>query len=71
MENCSLHEVITTLERKYDHAFAGMYQSNSLSIGNFSFHRGKPGIDLKSTEQSINILKVQLISKPVLIEYLN
>jgi hypothetical protein len=71
MENCSLHEAITTLEQKYSRADAGMYKSPNTPTSNFSFHRGKPDSDLKSPEPSIGILNVQPISTPALIEYLN
>ena len=71
MENCSLHKAITMLEQKYSHTDVGTYQSYNRPTGNFSFHRGKPGMDLKSPEPSITILKVQPISNPALIEYLN
>jgi hypothetical protein len=71
MENCSLHEAITRLEQKYSRADIGMYQSNNIPTGNFSFHRGKPDSDMKSPEPSITLLKVQPISNPALIEYLN
>ena len=70
MEHCSLHEAITMLEQKYRHMDIGIYQSNNISTGNFSFHQGKPVRDIKSTESSITILKVQPISNPALIEYL-
>ena len=71
MENCSLHEAITRLEQKYSRTNIGMYQSNNIPTGNFSFHREKPASNIKTPEPSITILNVQPISNPALIEYLN
>jgi hypothetical protein len=71
MEQCSLHEAITTLERKYSCADAGTYQSANIQTSNFSFHRKNPDSDLKSPESSITIQNVQSISNPALIEYLH
>ena len=71
MEHCSLHEAITTLERKYNCADVGTYQSANTPSSNFSFHRKNPDSDLKSPESSITIQNVQSISNPALNEYMN
>lgn len=71
MEHCSLHEAITTLERRYSCADAGTYQSANIPTSNFSFHRKNPDSDLKSPESSIMLQNVQPISNPALIEYLH
>ncbi|MBW8327177.1 MAG: toprim domain-containing protein [Prolixibacteraceae bacterium] len=71
MEHCSLNEAISMLERKYNSIDASTYQRSNAPSGNFSFHREKTDPDMKSPEQSITILKVQTISNPALIEYLN
>ncbi len=71
MDHCSLHEAIAMLERKYNNGDASTYQRNNAPSGNFSFHREKTDSTVKSPEPSITILKVQTISNPALIEYLN
>ncbi len=71
MENCSFHEAITRLERKYSHADVGTYQSANIPTSNFSFHRKNPDSDLKSPESSITLQNVQPISNSALIEYLH
>jgi hypothetical protein len=71
MEHCSLHEAISMLERKYNSIDASTYKRNNAPSGDFSFHREKTDPDMKSQEPSITILKVQPISSPALIEYLN
>ncbi|MBV5347081.1 toprim domain-containing protein [bacterium] len=71
MENCSLHEAITKLERKYSYTDIGTYQSANIPTSNFSFHRKNPDSDMKSPEPSIRILNVQPTSKPALIGYLH
>lgn len=71
MDHCSLHEAILRLERKYNSIDTSIYQRKNALSGNFSFHRGKPDLNMKSPEPSITILKVQPISNPALIEYLN
>jgi len=71
MEHCSLHEAITTLERRCSCADAGTYQSDNIPTSNFSFHRKNPDSDLKSPESSITIQNVQSISNPALNEYMN
>ena len=71
MEHCSLHEAILMLEGKYNSIGTSIYQRNSAPSGNFSFHREKTDSTMKSPEPSITILKVQPISSPALIEYLN
>jgi DNA primase len=71
MEHCSLHEAISMLERKCNSIDTSIYQRNNAPSVNFSFHREKTDPDMKSPEPSITILKVQPISNPALIEYLN
>jgi hypothetical protein len=71
MEHCSLHEAITTLERKYSCADAGTYQNADTPTSNFSFHRKNADSDLKSPKPSMTLLNVQPISNPALIEYLH
>ena len=71
MENCSFHEAITRLERKYSCADVGTYQSGNIPTSNFSFHRKNPDSDLKSPKPSLTILNVQPISNPALKEYLH
>ena len=71
MEHCSLHEAISRLERRYNSIDLSTYQCNNAPSGNFSFHRGKPESNMNPPEPSITILKVQPISNPALIEYLN
>ena len=71
MENCSFHEAISKLERKYGRADVGMYQTVNILTSNFSFHRKNPDSDLKSPESAITLQNVQPISNPALIEYLN
>ena len=71
MEHCSLREAISMLERKYNSIDASTYKRNNAPSGDFSFHREKTDPDMKSQEPSITILKVQPISSPALIEYLN
>ncbi|MDP3912459.1 MAG: toprim domain-containing protein [Bacteroidota bacterium] len=71
MDHCSLHEAITTLERKYSRADVSTYQSANTPTSNFSFHRKNADSDLKSTKPSMTIMNVQPISNPALIEYLH
>ena len=71
MGHCSLHEAITTLERKYSRADVGTYKSANTPTSNFSFHRKNADSDLKSPESSIMLQNVQSISNPALIEYLH
>lgn len=71
MENCSLHEAITTLERKYSRADVGTYESTNKPTSNFSFYRKNADSDLKSPVSSITLRNVQSISNSALIEYLN
>ncbi len=71
MEHCSLHEAISMLERKYNSIDASSYPRNNAQSGDFSFHREKTDSTMKSPEPSITILKVQPISNPALIDYLN
>lgn len=71
LENCSLHEAISMLERKYTCTDVDSYQRSSKPTSSFSFHREKSEINSKSPEPSISILKVQSISNSALIEYLN
>jgi len=71
MEHLSLHEAISMLEQKYCRTDIGMYQSNNIPAGNFSFHREKAESKIKTLEPSITILKAQPISNPALIDYLN
>ena len=71
MEHCSLHEAISMLERRYNSIDINTYQRNNAPSGNFSFHREKPESNMNPPEPSITILKVQPISNPALIEYLN
>ena len=71
MEQCSLYEAISKLERKYSCADVGTYKCNNIPKDDFSFHRGKTDSDKKSTEPSITIQNVQPISNPALLEYLN
>lgn len=71
MEHCSLHEAISRLERRYNSIDINTYQRNNAPSGNFSFHREKPESNMNPPEPSITILKVQPISNPALIEYLN
>lgn len=71
MDHCSMHEAISLLELKYNSIDASTYQRNNVPSGNFSFHWEKTDPDMKSPEPSITILKVQPISNPALIDYLN
>jgi len=71
MEDCSFHEAITTLERKYSCADVGIYQSANTPSSNFSFHRKNPDWDLKLPESAITLQNVQPISNSALIEYLH
>ena len=71
MDHYSLHEAITTLERKYSRADVDTYQSATTPTSNFSFHRKNPDSDLKSPESSVTIQNVQSICNPALIKYLN
>lgn len=71
MEHCSIHEAISILERQYRRADVATYQHDNTPTGNFSFHREKPDLVMKSPEPSITILNVQPISNTALIEYLS
>ena len=71
MEQCSLNEAITRLERIHSHANVGAYQCANTPTGNFSFQRKKIEADTTTKESSITIKKVQPISDPSLIDYLN
>ncbi len=71
MEHCSLHEAISILEKKYNSVDASTYPRNNAPSGDFSFHREKPEMIVKSPEPSITILKVEPISNPALIDYLD
>jgi len=71
MEHFSLHEAISMLEQKYSRTDAGTSQRNNMPTSSFSFHREKPEMIVKSPEPSITILKVQPISNPALIDYLD
>ncbi len=71
MEHCTLHEAISMLERKYNSIDASTYSRKNAPSGNFSFHREKTDPDMKSPEPSITIMKVQPISNPALLDYLN
>jgi len=71
MEHCSLHEAISKLEQKYNSIDASTDQRKNAPSVNFSFHRAKTDPDMKSAEPSITILKVQPISNPALIDYLD
>jgi DNA primase len=71
MEHFSLHEAISMLEQKYSRTDIGMYQSNNIPAGNFSFHWEKAESKIKTPEPSITIQNVQPVSNPALIDYLN
>ena len=71
MEQCSLYEAISKLERKYSRANVGTYQGANIPTSNFSSHRKNVDSDLKSPESSITLQNVQSISNPALIEYLH
>jgi len=71
MEHCSLHEAISMLEQKYRPTDVSTYQRDNIPASSFSFHRENPDSNIKTPEPSITILKVQPISNPALIEYLN
>jgi len=70
MEHCSLHEAISKLEQKYNCTDVGSYQHDNVPTNSFSFHRVKIDSGMKP-DSLITILKIQPISNPALIEYLN
>jgi DNA primase len=71
MDHCSLHEAISLLKRNYSRTDVGTSQRNNMPTSSFSFHREKADSKIKTPEQSITIQKVQPISNPTLIDYLD